>query len=146
MIRFEFNLNIFYSENDDIWLNEQFMTQLSQFDRGYKIHKLGMLSHRQSNHYVISEDQKRIIARSKRIVLMFSEKFLKYEWTNKTFGEYVKRIYVTDENCVIVAVNLGSMTNEKMKLIVQELSNRNIKTNDINQIYSYQEQRYVFFC
>lgn len=75
---------------------------------------------------------------------MFSDKFLKNEWSNKSFRDYIKRVYITDDDCVIVAVNLGSMTNEKMKLVVQELSNRNIKTNDNNQIYSYQEQRFTF--
>jgi len=135
-----FDMTICYSDNDEHWLNEQFMTQLSEFDRGYKIHKLNL--NNQSNiGKSLSEEQKRILCKSKRIVLMFSEKFTKDEWSDKQFRDFVKKIYLTDRSCILVPVNLGSMTSERIKVMFTELTSRNIKTNDINQLYAYKSRK-----
>lgn len=119
------------------------MTQLSEYDRGYKIHKLALLNNRSHSGSSLSEDQKRILIKSKRIVLIFSEKFLKYEWSNKTFREFMKRVYLTDKDTVLVAVNLGGMKNEKINVIFKELSIRNVKTTDNIQVYTYNAHQYV---
>ena len=135
-----FDMTICYSDNDEHWLNEQFMTQLSEFDRGYKIHKLNL--NNQSNiGKSLSEEQKRILCKSKRIVLMFSEKFTKDEWSDKQFRDFIKKIYLTDRSCILVPVNLGSMTSERIKVMFTELTSRNIKTNDINQLYAYKSRK-----
>ena len=134
-----FDMTICYSDNDEHWLNEQFMTQLSEFDRGYKIHKLSLHGHSCMGP-TLSDEQKQILCKSKRIVMMFSEKFTKNEWSDKQFREFMKKIYSMD-NCVLVAINLGSMTDDKIKTMFKELTTRNIKTNDINQIYAYKTRQ-----
>ncbi len=69
---------------------------------------------------------------------MVSESFLKNEWSNKSFREYIKRIYLTDRDTVLVFVNLASVTNEKMSVLIKEMKHRNVKTNDSAQVYAYE--------
>jgi len=114
-----YDLTICYNEYDELWLNEQFMPQLTEFDRGYKIHKL-MLYQRLNFH--LSETCKRVLTSSKRVLLVFSEKFLNEEWNNKIFHEFIKHnLYETDLNCIIIIVNLSNINEYKSKLALNEL-------------------------
>lgn len=112
-----YDLTVCFSEYDDLWVNEQFLPQLSQYDRGYKIHKLS-LYHRLNFH--LSETTKRVLNSSKRIVLIFSEKFFNHEWNNRIFHEYIRKIHENDSLCIVVIINLGSISEEKMNSVLNE--------------------------
>jgi hypothetical protein len=140
-----YDLTICYNEYDELWLNEQFMPQLTEFDRGYKIHKL-MLYQRLNFH--LSETCKRVLTSSKRVLLVFSEKFLNEEWNNKIFHEFIKHLYQTDLKCIIIIVNLSNINEYKSKLALNELKiksnnsiisskhNKSIKNNENNTFIS----------
>jgi len=135
-------MTICYSEYEEQWLNEEFMTQLSQYDRGFKIHKLKLgtssRAHQSLITYSLGEEQKRILTKSKRIILMLSEKFLKNEWSNRNFREFIKRVYLTEKETILVFINLGSMSNEKTEVLIKEIKNRNVKTSDNTPVYIHE--------
>ena len=114
-----YDMTICYSEYDEQWLNDQFMPSLSSYDRGYKIHKLSLYHRSQSP---LSEENQGILLLSKRIILMFSEKFIREEWNNKNFRELSGNIYRCDKFCLILAICLGEISNEKITKVIKELS------------------------
>jgi len=99
------------------------MPQLTEFDRGYKIHKL-MLYQRLNFH--LSETCKRVLSSSKRILLVFSEKFLNEEWNNKIFHDFIKHIYQTDLTCILIIVNLSNINEYKSKIALNEIKSKNV--------------------
>lgn len=121
-----YDVTICFSEYDEQWLNEEFMTQFSVYDPGYKIHKLNLY---QRLNFHLSETSKRVLNSSKRIVLIFSEKFLNNEWNNKTFHDYIKQIASTDKACIIVPINLGELSEPRMNSILNEFNARKIDTH-----------------
>ena len=119
-----YDMTVCYNFNDAQWLDERFMPRLAKFNRGYKTHKLCMfrsMGERSVAAVALSDESKRILALSKRVVLMFSDSFLKYEWSNKSFRECVQRIYKQDKYGVIVAVNLGRLSTRKLQIAVDSL-------------------------
>ena len=55
-----------YGELDEHWLEETFIPKFSEFDRGFKIHKLKL-----STNYQISKDHIERLNSTKRIVIIF---------------------------------------------------------------------------
>ena len=107
------DMTICYSHHDEDWLHEKFMTQLSQYDRGYKIHKLNLPS--------FTEEHAKILRKSKRIVLMCSEAFLRQEWSSKKFCHLIKEIYFQDASCILVAVDLRPLMDHALENALGEL-------------------------
>ena len=107
----QYDATICYSEYDEQWLDEQFIPQMSQFENNYKIHKLS-LYHRSTDK--ISRENEKILHSSKRIILIFSRKFLKEEWANKSFRNVLRNVCINDEFCVIVAINVGALTQKEI--------------------------------
>ena len=109
---------ICYSEYDEGWLDEQFLPQLSQFENNFKIHKLS-LYHRSSDK--ISSGNEKILRGSKRIILIFSKKFLEEEWANKSFRNVLRDICQNDKLCVIICVNVGEFRQKKIDQYLLDL-------------------------
>jgi hypothetical protein len=113
-----FDATICYSEYDEGWLDEQFLPQLSQFENNFKIHKLS-LYHRSNDK--ISRENERILRGSKRIILIFSEKFLREEWANKNFRNVLRDICQNDKLCVIICINVGEFRQKKIDQYLLDL-------------------------
>jgi hypothetical protein len=109
---------ICYSEYDEGWLDEQFLPQLSQFENNFKIHKLS-LYHRSSDK--ISRENEKILRGSKRIILVFSKKFLEEEWANKSFRNVLRDICQNDKLCVIICINVGEFRQKKIDQYLLDL-------------------------
>ena len=75
-----YDATICYSEYDENWIDEQFLPCMSQFENNYRIHKLSLYN-RSSDK--ISRENEKVLRSSKRIILIFSRKFLKEEWSNR---------------------------------------------------------------
>lgn len=122
-----YDITICFSEYDEQWFNEEFMSKFSEYDPGFKTHSLILY---QRLNYHLSETSKRVLNSSKRIVLIFSEKFLNNEWNNKTFRDYIKNIAFADKSCIIVPINQDGLSEYRMNLILDEL---NAKINDTHK-------------
>jgi hypothetical protein len=99
-----------YGEHDENWLEELFIPIFSDYDRGYKIHKTKIDPNSQ-----LAKDQAEILKRSRRIVILFSEKFLAEEWKNNiSFKESLKELCHTDSNLILVPVFIDMFTKEEV--------------------------------
>ena len=99
-----YDATICYSEFDETWLDEEFMPQISRFSRGFKLHKLS-LYHR--SFKPLSKEKENILRSSKRIILMFTRRFIDEEWNNKYFRDLLRKICTRDPFCVLVAINVN---------------------------------------
>lgn len=99
-----------YGEHDENWLEELFIPVFSEYDRGYRIHKIKIDPNSQ-----FVKDQVEILKKSRRIVILFSEKFLAEEWKNNhSFKETLKELCQTDSNLILVPVFVDMFTKEEV--------------------------------
>jgi hypothetical protein len=103
-----YDATICYSEYDENWLDEQFLPCMSQFVNNYKIHKLSLFNRSTDK---ISRENEKVLRSSKRIILIFSRKFLKEEWSNKSFRNVLRDICMDEnnKNFVLIVVNVGAL-------------------------------------
>jgi hypothetical protein len=115
-----YDATICYSEYDENWLDEQFLPCLSQFEHNYKIHKLSLYNRSVDK---ISRENEKVLRSSKRIILIFSRKFLKEEWSNKSFRNVLRDINMDKNNkhCVIIAVNVGALSQKEIDYYLRYL-------------------------
>ncbi len=125
-----YDATICYSEYDENWLDEQFMPCLSQFENNYKIHKLSLYN-RSSDK--ISRENEKVLRSSKRIILIFSRKFLKEEWSNNSFRNVLRDICIDKNNkyCVLIVVNVGALTQSDIDYHLRYLEMPDKHLNDL---------------
>jgi hypothetical protein len=114
----QYDATICFSDHNESWLDEEFIPQLSQFENNYKIHKLSLYN---KSNDKLSRESERILRSSKRIVLIFSRKFYEHEWKNKSFRSLLREICRTDSCCVIVALNVGELSQKRIDLLLSEI-------------------------
>lgn len=98
---------VIHGESDDLLVNQN----LKPMFAGYKSKAIKL----QSSNPILSEDQIELIRQSRRVVLVFTRKFLENEWKNKQLHELLRNIYFNDVNCVIVALVIGDINKEEEK-------------------------------
>jgi hypothetical protein len=124
----QYDATICYSEYDERWLDEEFMPQFAHFDRGYRVHKMGLYSRFDAG---LSKEREHILRSSKRVLLIFSSKFLKEEWHNKYLRYLLNEICLSDRNCIIVCINIGELSEKKLNKVSSQLQ-ASISKNIVN--------------
>jgi hypothetical protein len=114
----QYDATICYSEHDERWLDEEFMPQFAHFDRGYRLHKMGLYSRFDAG---LSKEREHILRSSKRVLLIFSSKFLKEEWRNKYLRYLLNEICLGDPNCIIICINSGELNENRLKKVTSQL-------------------------
>ena len=109
-----FDASVCYNESDEVWVNKEFMSRISEFGRGFKLNKITI------NQQKPSELGKEF-EQSKRIVLIFSNRFLDREWKNKRFQDLLVSACINDPHSVLIAINNSNLPDKTLKSMLFNL-------------------------
>lgn len=131
----EYDATICFSAYDENWLDEEFLPHLTQYRNNYKIHKLNLYNDK------IGRDNERIMRSSKRIILIFSKNLLEQGWNNRNFLNILRDLCLSDDECIIIALNTGDLSqelvNRRLNYLETPIIDETVVNTELN--YSYKK-------
>lgn len=103
---------IVYSKYDELWVFNQLLPLLKSFKKPYKIH---LLTSYHKSFEKIDNEQFEKLSTSKRIILIFSDNFIREEWKSFSFKNTLSNICANDRQCVIMPINTGKINDEQFE-------------------------------
>ncbi|CAF0833054.1 unnamed protein product [Brachionus calyciflorus] len=97
----EYDATFCFNQSDENWLDEDLITPLTHQQNNFKIHKLSVPSRSGEKQ---NKEIENYLRKSKRIVLIFTQSFIKEDFRNKFFTNFLRNMK-DDVNCVIIAIN-----------------------------------------
>ena len=113
-----YDATVCYCDSDEMWVDEDFMPQLARCSRGYKFHKLNF--NLRANNKQLNKENEHILRSSKRIIVLFTRRFVEQEWKNRHLRELLRRICIDDPYCILICVNFN-VPEQRMRSILQSL-------------------------
>lgn len=122
-----------YNDYDEPWLDKHFIPNLQDMKKNYKIFRIKKFPQTEAE---LSVEQSDGIKLTRRIVLLFTKKFIENEWTNSTLKSLLQQIAYKDPNCFIMGICVGEVTKQQLKQNLKDLQSDEDKKNILARIRS----------
>ncbi|CAF0990955.1 unnamed protein product [Brachionus calyciflorus] len=113
------DISILYNENNQMWVDKNFVPNLRNAKRDLKINKINKPSD-------LTPDNKTQISNSRRIALIFTKKFIQNEWQNQELKNFLKEI---NPERIIIAICVGDLTRKQIKQYLRQIESDHVKKN-----------------
>ena len=103
-----YDASIIYNAEDERWVDEEFTPMISDMKLGYKLNKFSINDRK-------SKEIEKDLALSKRVVIIFTNRFRDFEWENKRFKEILIKASINDPHSVLIVINRSNLTDQTVK-------------------------------
>ena len=105
MLAKKYDALLIHDESDELWVNKNIKPMLYDY-------KLSSVKVSSATNPALTAEQSELVRQARRVVIVFTKKFLSEGWKNTELHSLLKDIYANDAYCILIAINVGEVSQE----------------------------------